>query len=177
MACSRLESSVFIHKVLLSFIFLFYRIWLGLPEWHPESRAWTSLLQRHWGSWKPSGSKWRKLWANDSVITEHQWNSGLVQSSDWAADERKKLFVHVWYPVLTLLCHRPLSVALSRLYASPPLPVTVVYGPPAATVATRQDFTYHSTDSAEVRSASPHCPPSHLPPAAEGENVMLESSL
>ncbi|XP_044055028.1 protein transport protein Sec16B isoform X2 [Siniperca chuatsi] len=51
-------------------------------------------------------------------------------------------------------------------HANSPLPVMVVYAPPAPTVAVSQDFSYHNTDSAEVR--TPHCPLSNLPPAAEG---------
>lgn len=50
-------------------------------------------------------------------------------------------------------------------HANSPMPVTLVYAPPAPTVAAGQDFSYHNTDSAEVRTASPHCP---LPSAAEG---------
>ncbi|XP_040896746.1 protein transport protein Sec16B [Toxotes jaculatrix] len=52
--------------------------------------------------------------------------------------------------------------------ANPPIPVTVVYAPPVPTEATSQDFSYHNTDSAEVSTASPHCPLSNLPSAAEG---------
>ncbi|TKS74134.1 hypothetical protein D9C73_008215 [Collichthys lucidus] len=36
------------------------------------------------------------------------------------------------------------------------------------TAAASQDFSYHNTDSAEVRTASPHCPLSNVPSAAEG---------
>ncbi|KAL7396194.1 hypothetical protein ABVT39_001923 [Epinephelus coioides] len=50
-------------------------------------------------------------------------------------------------------------------HANPAMPVTLVYAPPVPTVAASQDFSYHNTDSAEVRSDSPHCP---LPSAAEG---------
>ncbi|XP_070689027.1 protein transport protein Sec16B [Pempheris klunzingeri] len=53
-------------------------------------------------------------------------------------------------------------------HANYPMPVMVDYAPPAHVVAASQDFSYHNTDSAEVRTASPHCPPSYLPSAAEG---------
>ncbi|XP_029286094.1 protein transport protein Sec16B [Cottoperca gobio] len=43
-----------------------------------------------------------------------------------------------------------------------------VYAPPAPTVAASQDFTYHNTDRAEVRTALPHCPLNNQPSAAEG---------
>ncbi|XP_056235430.1 protein transport protein Sec16B [Seriola aureovittata] len=52
--------------------------------------------------------------------------------------------------------------------ANPPIPVTVVYAPPAPAAAPSQDLSYHNTDSTEVRTASPHCPLSDLPSAAEG---------
>ncbi|XP_018525540.1 LOW QUALITY PROTEIN: protein transport protein Sec16B [Lates calcarifer] len=52
--------------------------------------------------------------------------------------------------------------------ANPPMPVNQVYAPTVPTVATSQDFSYHNTDSAEVRTASPHCPLSNLSSAAEG---------
>lgn len=55
------------------------------------------------------------------------------------------------------------------------MPVNQVYAPTVPTVATSQDFSYHNTDSAEVRTASPHCPLSNLSSAAEGENLILES--
>lgn len=54
------------------------------------------------------------------------------------------------------------------------MPVMTVYAPPVPTVAASQDFSYHNTDSAEVRTVSPHCPRSTLPSAAEGENLMLD---
>ncbi|KAM9357997.1 protein transport protein Sec16B [Symphorus nematophorus] len=53
-------------------------------------------------------------------------------------------------------------------HANYPVPVTVVYAPPAPTVAAGQDFSYHNTDSTEVRQATPHCPLSNVPSAAEG---------
>lgn len=56
------------------------------------------------------------------------------------------------------------------------MPVTEVYAPSAPTVAESQDFRYHNTDSAEVGTAWPHCPPSDLPSAAEGENLMLNNT-
>ncbi|XP_070816254.1 protein transport protein Sec16B [Chaetodon trifascialis] len=65
-------------------------------------------------------------------------------------------------------------------HANYPMPGTVVYSPPVPTVAVSQDFSYHNTDSAEVRSASPHCPLSTQPSAAEetgsssGGGEMLE---
>ncbi|XP_042340051.1 protein transport protein Sec16B, partial [Plectropomus leopardus] len=49
-------------------------------------------------------------------------------------------------------------------HANPPMPITPLYAPPAPAVAASQDFSYHNTDSTEVR-APPHCP---LPSAAEG---------
>ncbi|KAF0042524.1 hypothetical protein F2P81_006056 [Scophthalmus maximus] len=52
--------------------------------------------------------------------------------------------------------------------ASPPIPVTVVYAPLVPTVATSQGLSYHNRDSAEVRTASTHCPLSVPPSAAEG---------
>ncbi|XP_062251437.1 protein transport protein Sec16B isoform X3 [Platichthys flesus] len=52
--------------------------------------------------------------------------------------------------------------------ASPPLPVTMVNAPPLSKVAQSQDFSYHNTDSAEVRSALTHCPPSDVPSAGGG---------
>ncbi|XP_041647671.1 protein transport protein Sec16B [Cheilinus undulatus] len=52
--------------------------------------------------------------------------------------------------------------------ASHPMPVTVVYAPPVQTVAAGQDFSCHNTDSAEVRTAFPHCPQNNPPSAAEG---------
>lgn len=45
----------------------------------------------------------------------------------------------------------------------------MVYAPSAATVAAGQDFGYHNTDSAEVRTAPPHCPQTDPTSAAEGE--------
>ncbi len=63
----------------------------------------------------------------------------------------------------------PVPVSPSRPLASYPVPVTMVYAPPAPTVAASQDFSCHNTDSAEVRAASPHCPLSNVPSAAEGE--------
>nr|XP_046248444.1 protein transport protein Sec16B-like [Scatophagus argus] len=56
-------------------------------------------------------------------------------------------------------------------HANYPMPGTVVYAPPAPAVDVSQDFSYHNTDSAEVRTAMPHCPPSHLPSAAEGTGL------
>ncbi|XP_054459487.1 protein transport protein Sec16B isoform X2 [Anoplopoma fimbria] len=53
-------------------------------------------------------------------------------------------------------------------HANSPMPVPLVYAPTATTVTASQAFSYHNTDSAEVRAASPHCPPSNLPSAAEG---------
>ena len=67
---------------------------------------------------------------------------------------------------VTFLC-----VAPSRPGASPPLPVPVVYAPPLSTMAQSQDFSYHNTDSVEVRSASTHCPPSDVPSAGGGERL------
>ncbi|XP_020487698.2 protein transport protein Sec16B isoform X2 [Labrus bergylta] len=55
--------------------------------------------------------------------------------------------------------------------ANHPMPVTVVYPPPVQTVAAGQDFSYHNTDSAEVRTALPHCPQNNLPSAAEGAGL------
>ncbi|XP_053286819.1 protein transport protein Sec16B isoform X1 [Pleuronectes platessa] len=52
--------------------------------------------------------------------------------------------------------------------ASPPLPVAVVNAPPLSKVAQSQDFSYHNTDSAEVRSALTHCPLSDVPSAGGG---------
>ncbi|XP_031728890.1 protein transport protein Sec16B isoform X1 [Anarrhichthys ocellatus] len=53
-------------------------------------------------------------------------------------------------------------------HANSPMPVPLVYAPPAPTVTASQAFSYHNTDSAEVRAASPHCPLSSQPSAAEG---------
>ncbi|TMS20835.1 Protein transport protein Sec16B [Larimichthys crocea] len=53
-------------------------------------------------------------------------------------------------------------------HANYPVPVTVLSAPPVPTAAASQDFSYHNTDSAEVRTASPHCPLSNVPSAAEG---------
>ncbi|XP_062279516.1 protein transport protein Sec16B [Scomber scombrus] len=55
--------------------------------------------------------------------------------------------------------------------ANPPMPVTEVYTPTAPTMAGSQDFSYHSTDSAGVGTALPHCPLSDLPSAAEGAGL------
>ncbi|XP_034530521.1 protein transport protein Sec16B [Notolabrus celidotus] len=55
--------------------------------------------------------------------------------------------------------------------ASHPVPVTEVYAPPVQTMAAGQDFSYHNTDSAEVRTALPHCPQNYPPSAAEGAGV------
>uniref|UniRef100_UPI0037E8B80E protein transport protein Sec16B n=1 Tax=Semicossyphus pulcher TaxID=241346 RepID=UPI0037E8B80E len=54
------------------------------------------------------------------------------------------------------------------LPANYPMPVTVVYAPPADTLAASQDISYHNTDSAEVINAWPHCPQNNLPSAAQG---------
>ncbi|XP_035508999.1 protein transport protein Sec16B [Morone saxatilis] len=59
------------------------------------------------------------------------------------------------------------SGAQDRPLANCPMPVPMVYAPPGPTVAASQDFSYHNTDSAEVRTAPPHCPLSNLPSAAE----------
>ncbi|XP_029987300.1 protein transport protein Sec16B isoform X2 [Sphaeramia orbicularis] len=48
------------------------------------------------------------------------------------------------------------------------MPVTAVYAPPVSIVAGSQDFSYHNTDSAEVKAASPHCPVGNSTSAAEG---------
>ncbi|TNN49792.1 Protein transport protein Sec16B [Liparis tanakae] len=48
-------------------------------------------------------------------------------------------------------------------HANSPMPVPLVYAPPAPTGTESQAFGYHNRDSAEVIDASPHCPP-----AAEG---------
>ncbi|XP_056270047.1 protein transport protein Sec16B [Pseudoliparis swirei] len=48
-------------------------------------------------------------------------------------------------------------------HANSPMPVPLVYAPPASTGTESQAFGYHNRDSAEVIDASPHCPP-----AAEG---------
>lgn len=50
----------------------------------------------------------------------------------------------------------------------PPMPAMVPSASPPPTVATSQNFSYHSTDTAEVRSASSHCSPSNLASVAEG---------
>ncbi|XP_047442641.1 protein transport protein Sec16B [Mugil cephalus] len=56
--------------------------------------------------------------------------------------------------------------------SSLPMPVTVVYPAP---VVESQTFSYHNTDSAEVRSASLHCPPSYLPSTAEESGLSPEA--
>lgn len=66
------------------------------------------------------------------------------------------------------LWSRDVSEAQDRPHATPPMSVMAVYAPQAPTVAASQDFSYHNTDSAEVRSVPPHCPPSDLSSAAEG---------
>ncbi|XP_071343356.1 protein transport protein Sec16B [Trachinotus anak] len=53
-------------------------------------------------------------------------------------------------------------------HANPPIPVTIVYAPPAPTTGPSQDLSYHNTDSTEVGTATPHCPLSDLPSAAGG---------
>ncbi|XP_059197427.1 protein transport protein Sec16B [Centropristis striata] len=55
-------------------------------------------------------------------------------------------------------------------HAHSSVPVMPVYAPPVPTVAASQD-SYHNTDSAEVKTVSPHCPPSNLPSAAEGAGL------
>ncbi|XP_008295232.1 protein transport protein Sec16B isoform X2 [Stegastes partitus] len=55
--------------------------------------------------------------------------------------------------------------------SSPSMPITVVSAPLPPTVAASQNFSYHNTDSTEVRSASPHCSMSSLPPGAEGAEL------
>ncbi|XP_026160393.1 protein transport protein Sec16B isoform X2 [Mastacembelus armatus] len=55
-----------------------------------------------------------------------------------------------------------------RLHANPAVPATTVYAPAEPTVAMSQDFSYHNTDSAEVRTAVPYCPLSSLSSTAEG---------
>ncbi|XP_068176356.1 protein transport protein Sec16B isoform X2 [Antennarius striatus] len=54
------------------------------------------------------------------------------------------------------------------LHAANTLPGTLANTPPAPSLAASQDFSYHNTDSAEVRQASPHCPGSDVSSAAEG---------
>ncbi|KAM8874328.1 protein transport protein Sec16B isoform 2-T2 [Spinachia spinachia] len=51
-------------------------------------------------------------------------------------------------------------------HANSPMPV--VYSPPAPAATACQAFSYHNTDSAEVRAASPHCPLSNQPSVAQG---------
>ncbi|KAI3369095.1 hypothetical protein L3Q82_026065 [Scortum barcoo] len=65
------------------------------------------------------------------------------------------------------LWSRDVSGAQDWPHATPPMPVMTVYAPPAPTVAASQDFSYHNTDSAEVRNVPPHCPPSNLPSVPE----------
>lgn len=78
---------------------------------------------------------------------------------------------------LSLLCHWSLSASLSRPQAHcPATPVTVAYTPSVPTVAPSQNFSYHNTDSGEVKSASQHCPPNNLPAIAQGETLMLDSN-
>ncbi|XP_074524754.1 protein transport protein Sec16B [Halichoeres trimaculatus] len=60
--------------------------------------------------------------------------------------------------------------------ATHPVPVTEVYAAPVQTVAAVQDFSYHNTDSAEVKAALPHCPQNNLPSAAEGAGVFYGDS-
>ncbi|XP_017289223.1 protein transport protein Sec16B [Kryptolebias marmoratus] len=67
---------------------------------------------------------------------------------------------------------------------SPPsMPATVVDTPPVPTVAISQNFSYHSTNSVEIRSSQPHSPPSNLSSAAEeaefsfGAEKMLEVNI
>ncbi|XP_071380440.1 protein transport protein Sec16B [Centroberyx affinis] len=52
--------------------------------------------------------------------------------------------------------------------ANSPPPLTVVYAPPMPTVAGSQDFSYHNTDSAEVRTGPPNFHLNDLPSATEG---------
>lgn len=56
-------------------------------------------------------------------------------------------------------------------HANYPVPGTVVYAPPAPTVAASQDFSCHNTDSVEVRTASSHCPQSNIMPPAAAEGA------
>ncbi|XP_030289918.1 protein transport protein Sec16B isoform X2 [Sparus aurata] len=63
------------------------------------------------------------------------------------------------------------SGAQSWPHANYTLPVPMVYAPSAATVAAGQDFGYHNTDSAEVRTAPPHCPQTDPTSAAEGVDL------
>ncbi|KAM8744944.1 protein transport protein Sec16B isoform 3-T4 [Acanthopagrus schlegelii] len=60
------------------------------------------------------------------------------------------------------------SGAQSWPHANYTMPVPMVYAPSAATVAAGQRFSYHNTDSAEVRTAPPHCPQTDPTSAAEG---------
>lgn len=103
-------------------------------------------------SWDASGAQnWYKMLINMPYSAQNSSCTCDIQS---------------WW---TLLCHHSLPVSLPRPHANYPVPVTVVYAPPAPAVAVSQDFSYHNTDSAEVRTASPHCPLSNQPSAAEGE--------
>ncbi|XP_028260362.1 protein transport protein Sec16B [Parambassis ranga] len=61
--------------------------------------------------------------------------------------------------------------------SSPSMPVMVASVPPAATVAGSQNFSYHNTDSAEVKSGSAHCPGSYLPSAAVGTEMSSGQSM
>ncbi|KAK2836011.1 hypothetical protein Q5P01_016495 [Channa striata] len=69
-----------------------------------------------------------------------------------------------------------LSGTQDWLQSNPLMPVTVDYSPPALTVAASQD-NYHNTDSAEVRTAALHCPPSYLPSEAEGAGSSSEGAM
>ncbi|CAJ1059720.1 protein transport protein Sec16B [Xyrichtys novacula] len=55
--------------------------------------------------------------------------------------------------------------------ANHPMPVTEVYTPQVLAVAAGQDFSYHNTDSAEVKTALPHCSQNNLPSSAEGSSL------
>ncbi|KAK5869332.1 hypothetical protein PBY51_024058 [Eleginops maclovinus] len=61
----------------------------------------------------------------------------------------------------------PLQPHIEQQQANSPMTVTPVSAPPAPPVAASQAFTYHNTDSAEVRPAWPHCALSNQP-SAEG---------
>ncbi|KAF3691320.1 Protein transport protein Sec16B Regucalcin gene promoter region-related protein p117 [Channa argus] len=69
-----------------------------------------------------------------------------------------------------------LSGTQNWLCSNPLMPVMVDYSPPALMVAASQD-SYHNTDSAEARTAVPHCPPSNLPSAAEGTGSSSEGAM
>lgn len=154
---------------------LLYRIATGCPKpGHPESRAGTPLLQWPWASSR------RNHWGHERVVVEWPQRWGLEPNVKpclyprLSAASSKTVTAQV-----VSIANRPLSSpgCLSRPHANSPMPVPQVYSPPAPPVTACQAFSYHNTDSAEVRAASPHCPLSNQPSVAQGEDLNVGSRL